>query len=344
MIQLEQITKSFSTPVGVVNAIDSITLEVPNGQICGVIGRSGAGKSTLVRCVNLLERPTSGRVIVDGQDLSTLSASELRQARHQIGMVFQHFNLLSSRTVYQNVAFQLELLGTRKSDIEQRVLPLLELTGLADKRDMYPSALSGGQKQRVAIARALVTRPKVLLCDEMTSALDPETTQSIIDLVKRINREMGVTILFITHEMDVVKKLADHVAVIDQGRLVEEADVLTLFRAPITEVAQQLVQSNLQDRMPVTLREQIQTTPIDGGQQLIQVAFIGEVATQPMIEAFIQHNDVHVNILQANLEYLRDSTIGTMLIGLSGEHARCLQAVDYLRDQGLDVEELGYVH
>lgn len=343
MIQLEQVSKSFSTPAGVINAIENVTLSVPKGQICGVIGRSGAGKSTLVRCVNLLERPTSGRVMIDGQDLSALSPRALRQVRHQIGMVFQHFNLLSSRTVYQNIAFQLELLGTKKVEIEQRVVPLLELTGLVDKRDMYPSALSGGQKQRVAIARALVTQPKVLLCDEMTSALDPETTQSIIDLVKQINKEMGVTILFITHEMEVVKKLADHVAVIDQGRLVEEADVLTLFRSPLTEVAQQLVQNDLQGRIPVALRQQIQSAPIDGGQQLIQVSFIGEVATQPMIEAFIQHNDVHVNILQANLEYLRETTIGTMLIGLTGAHERCLNAVDYLRDQGLDVEELGYV-
>ncbi len=222
MIKLSNITKVFQQGSRSISALSDVTLHVPAGQIYGVIGASGAGKSTLIRCANMLERPTSGTVLVDGQDLTSLSEGELTRARRQIGMIFQHFNLLSSRTVFGNVALPLELDNTPRAEIKKRVVELLELVGLSDKHDAYPANLSGGQKQRVAIARALASNPKVLLCDEATSALDPATTRSILELLKDINRRLGLTILLITHEMDVVKRICDQVAVISQGQLIEK--------------------------------------------------------------------------------------------------------------------------
>ena len=232
MIKLNNITKIFELPNKKLTALDNVSLNIEKGQICGVIGASGAGKSTLIRCVNLLEKPTSGSVIVDGVELTKLSDRELVLARRQIGMIFQHFNLLSSRTVFENVALSLELEGEPKAKIQEKITALLELVGLSEKRDAYPSNLSGGQKQRVAIARALASDPKVLLCDEATSALDPATTQSILQLLKEINRTLGITILLITHEMEVVKQICDQVAVIDQGRLVEQGTVGEIFANP----------------------------------------------------------------------------------------------------------------
>ncbi len=343
MIELRNISKTYATASGHVQALDQINLQVAAGEICGVIGRSGAGKSTLIRCVNLLERPTTGEVIVDGQHLLELSPMQLRQARHNIGMVFQHFNLLASRTVFQNVAFQLELLGKSKDVIEKTVMSFLELTGLVGKRDSYPSQLSGGQKQRVAIARALVTNPKVLLCDEMTSSLDPETTRSILDLIKRINRELKLSILLITHEMQVIKLISDHVAVIDGGRIVENADVVSLFKNPTNDVARQFIQGDLHAHIPEELRQQLTHDPLVGGRTLIQIAFIGKTATQPVIESLVKRAKVHVNILQANLEFLRSETIGIMTITLQGESADCDEAIAFLRKLELKVEVLGYV-
>ncbi len=302
MIHLQQITKTFHTKSATIKALCDINLTVAPGEICGVIGRSGAGKSTLIRCVNLLERPSSGSVIVNGQNLLELNASQLRQARHQIGMVFQHFNLLSSRTVYRNVAFQLELLGKSKAEIERSVVPLLELTGLSDKRSMYPQQLSGGQKQRVAIARALVTNPSVLLCDEMTSALDPQTTRSILALVKKINREFGLSILLITHEMQVIKTISDHVVVIDEGKIVENSDVISLFQDPQSEVARQFVQGDLHGQIPDELQARLQEAPIVGGEMIVQLAFIGKSASQSIINDLIRHKNVEINIIQAKLE------------------------------------------
>ena len=343
MIHLQNISKTFYTKAGVVQALSDIDLRVAEGEICGVIGRSGAGKSTLIRCVNLLERPTAGEVIVDGQNLLELDKKSLRQARHQIGMVFQHFNLLSSRTVYRNVAFQLELLGQSKQQISRAVEPLLELTGLTDKRNMYPSQLSGGQKQRVAIARALVTQPKVLLCDEMTSALDPETTRSILNLVKQINSEFNLSILLITHEMQVIKNISDHVAVIDGGRIVENSDVIRLFQEPQSDVARQFVKGDLDEQVPDELRQQLQQAPISDGKMLVQIAFIGKTATQPVIEDLLNHSKVHVNIMQANLEFLRNETIGVMTASIKGDSSDCDEALAYLRQLGVGVEVLGYV-
>lgn len=343
MIQLDNLYKSYQTHAGSVDALIDIHLTIAPGEICGVIGRSGAGKSTLIRCVNLLERPTSGRVIIDGHSLLELSPVQLRQARHHIGMVFQHFNLLSSRTVFRNVAFQLELLGYKKQAIEQAVMPLLELTGLADKCHSYPSELSGGQKQRVAIARALITKPKVLLCDEMTSALDPETTRSILGLVKKINAELGLSILLITHEMQVIKMIADHVVVMDKGRIVEDTDVIQLFKNPHSHVAKQLVSHDVHGHIPAELHNQIHQHPTAYSKPIVQITFIGDTATQPVIEQLIHHSQVHVNIMQADLEYLRKETIGTMTVTLAGPSQDCEQAITYLRERGVGVEVLGYV-
>ncbi|PHQ78287.1 MAG: methionine ABC transporter ATP-binding protein [Coxiella sp. (in: Bacteria)] len=344
MIILENISKTYSTPSGQIHALRDINLQVAAGEICGVIGRSGAGKSTLIRCVNLLERPTTGRVSVDNQDLLALSNKQLRQARHRIGMVFQHFNLLASRTVFQNVAFQLAILGHSKAEIAREVEPFLELTGLTDKRDAYPSQLSGGQKQRVAIARALVTQPNVLLCDEMTSALDPETTHSILDLVKRINTELNLSILLITHEMNVIKTIADHVAVIDAGSIVENTDVVSLFRNPQSEVAQQFVKGDMHDHIPEELRILIHPDAQAGDKLLIQIAFIGKSATQPVIEEFVNRSKVRINIIQANLEYMRQETIGVMTVSLEGADGACRDAIQILKGLGVNVEVLGYVN
>ena len=242
MIKLSNITKVFQQGNRSIQALNNVSLHVPAGQIYGVIGASGAGKSTLIRCVNLLERPTEGSVQVDGQELTALSEKELTRARRQIGMIFQHFNLLASRTVFGNVALPLELDNTPQAEIKRRVTELLDLVGLGDKHDSYPANLSGGQKQRVAIARALASNPKVLLCDEATSALDPATTRSILELLKDINRRLGLTILLITHEMDVVKRICDCVAVISNGQLIEQDTVSEVFSHPKTPLAQQFQQ------------------------------------------------------------------------------------------------------
>ena len=343
MITLENISKTYESRSGQIVALQDINLQVLPGEIYGVIGRSAAGKSTLIRCVNLLERPTTGRVLVDGHDLMQLDAEQLREVRHKIGMVFQHFNLLSSRTVYQNIALPLELLQMSKSDIEKAVMPLIELTGLAERLHAYPSQLSGGQKQRVAIARALATQPKVLLCDEMTSALDPETTHSILQLVKKINDEMNLTMLLITHEMEVIKSIADHVAVIDAGKIIEQSDVVSLFRNPQTEVAKRFTQSILKGDLPSHLLEKLQDDYHEGSQLIVRIAFIGESATQPVIDGLVKHNKVDVNILQANLELLHHETIGVMFVGFSGEQKDIEQALTYLQKQSIDTEVLGYV-
>ncbi|AAO89671.1 methionine ABC transporter ATP-binding protein [Coxiella burnetii] len=343
MIELRNVTKTYSAKQGGVLALSDINLRVSAGEMFGVIGKSGAGKSTLIRCVNLLERPDKGSVIVDGQVLTTLSSKVLRQARHRMGMVFQHFNLLSARTAYQNIAFPLQLLGKNPTEIRKVVLPLLELTDLTAKINAYPSQLSGGQKQRVAIARALVTNPTVLLCDEMTSALDPETTHSILQLLKNINRELNLSILLITHEMEVIKTVADRVAVLDQGRIVEENDVVSLFKRPKTEIAKKFTHSSIKVKLPEILRNRLQKTTLDEGYALLRIDFTEHTAETPIIDEFIRKFDLQVNILQARLEFLRDDSIGMMLVALRNVKDTLPQGIAYLNEKGLQVEVLGYV-
>ena len=284
MIKLNNITKVFTLPDKKLTALDNVSLHVPKGQICGVIGASGAGKSTLIRCVNLLERPTHGAVVIDDVDLTQLSDAELVKTRRQIGMIFQHFNLLTSRTVFENVALPLELENKSKAEIQEKTTALLALVGLSDKHNVYPANLSGGQKQRVAIARALASDPKVLLCDEATSALDPATTQSILKLLKEINRTLGITILLITHEMEVVKRICDQVAVIDKGRLIEQGTVSEIFSNPKTELAQEFIRSTFHITLPEEYLENLSDTPKHAkSYPIIKFEFTGRSVDAPLL-------------------------------------------------------------
>jgi D-methionine transport system ATP-binding protein len=343
MIELKNIHKSFHTKSGAISALEHVSLSVDKGQIFGVIGKSGAGKSTLVRCVNLLERPDEGEVWVDEQPLLKLSAKELRQARHNMGMIFQHFNLLSSQTVYQNIALPLQLMKKTKADIQKTILPLLELVGLADRRNAYPNQLSGGQKQRVAIARALATKPKVLLCDEMTSALDPQTTQSILELIKDINAKMHLTILLITHEMEVIKRICDKVAVINEGKIIEHGDVLQVFCAPKDSITKDLTRAAFHLELPPVLQRKMHSNFIPDGYTLLQISFVGDSAGEPIINNLIHRFNLQISILQSDLEMLHTKTIGMMLLAAKGSQDEIKQAMHYLSSIGLIVEVVGYV-
>lgn len=343
MIKLSHITKVFQQGSRTINALSDVSLHVPAGQIYGVIGASGAGKSTLIRCVNLLERPTSGSVLVDDQDLTTLSAGELTLARRQIGMIFQHFNLLNSRSVAGNVALPLELGNMSRQQIDTRVSELLELVGLADKRDAWPANLSGGQKQRVAIARALASNPKVLLCDEATSALDPATTRSILELLKDINRRMGITILLITHEMDVVKRICDQVAVISNGQLIEQDTVSEVFSHPKTPLAQQFIQSTLHLDIPEDYSQRLSATPGDDFLPLLRLEFTGQSVDAPLLSEAARRFNVNNNIISAQMDYAGGVKFGIMLTEIHGDHADVQQAIAFLQQHHVKVEVLGYV-
>ena len=343
MIKLSNITKVFQQGTRTIQALNNVSLHVPAGQIYGVIGASGAGKSTLIRCVNLLERPTSGQVLVDGQDLTRLSAGELTLARRQIGMIFQHFNLLNSRTVAGNVALPLELGNLSKADIAQRVTELLELVGLADKRDAWPANLSGGQKQRVAIARALASNPKVLLCDEATSALDPATTRSILELLKDINRRLGITILLITHEMDVVKRICDRVAVISNGQLIEQDTVSEVFSHPKTPLAQQFIQSTLHLDIPEDYLQRLTPTATAGKVPLLRMEFTGQSVDAPLLSESARRFNVNNNIISAQMDYAGGVKFGIMLAEIHGEPQDTAAAIAFLQEHHVKVEVLGYV-
>ena len=326
-----------------IQALKDINFHVPAGQVHGVIGLSGAGKSTLIRCINLLERPTTGSVSVDGQELTGLSRQALNQARHRIGMIFQHFNLLTNRTVFANVALPLELMGMKRAEIHQRVTPLLELVGLSDKARQYPAQLSGGQKQRVAIARALASRPKVLLCDEATSALDPQTTGSILALLRDINHKLGLTILLITHEMEVVKSICHRVSLISDGELVEEADVGDFFTAPRTQLGREFLNDFLQLEPPRSLFERLDATPGERTHPVVRLAFSGDAVSTPLISRLARECGVDVSILQAKVESIQERTLGLMIAELMGPPAKTREAIDYLESHDLHVEVLGHV-
>ncbi|WCE29053.1 methionine ABC transporter ATP-binding protein MetN [Vibrio sp. SCSIO 43137] len=344
MIEINKVNKVFYQGDKAINALKEINLTIPQGQIFGVIGSSGAGKSTLIRCVNMLEAPTSGQVIVDGVDLTTLSQSELCQARRNIGMIFQHFNLLSSRTVFDNVALPLELAGQAKQAIEQKVTELLSLVGLADKKESYPANLSGGQKQRVAIARALASDPKVLLCDEATSALDPATTQSILQLLKEINRKLNITILLITHEMDVVKSICHQVAIIGNGELVEKGTVGEIFAHPKTELAHQFIRSTLDLSIPEDYRERLQQERSEGSYPLVRLEFTGETVDAPLVSQISRKFNIDISILSSDLDYAGGVKFGMMVAELFGSEKDDQAAIDFLKQHKVKVEVLGYVH
>ncbi|MDN3614946.1 methionine ABC transporter ATP-binding protein MetN [Vibrio gallaecicus] len=343
MITVNQVNKTFYQGTKEINALIDINLHIPQGQIFGVIGSSGAGKSTLIRCVNMLEAPTTGEVIVDGVDLTKLSKSELSEARRNIGMIFQHFNLLSSRTVFENIALPLELSGTNKEKIETKVNELLNLVGLADKRDTYPANLSGGQKQRVAIARALASDPKVLLCDEATSALDPATTQSILELLREINRKLDITILLITHEMDVVKSICHEVAIIGGGELVEKGTVGEIFAHPKTELAHQFIRSTLDLTIPEDYQARLQQARVDGSYPLVRLEFTGATVDAPLMTQIARKFNIDVSILSSDLDYAGGVKFGMMVAELFGNEENDNAAIEFLREHNVKVEVLGYV-
>lgn len=335
MISLKNISKVFKNRFGSFHALDGVDLSVQKGEIFGIIGYSGAGKSTLVRMMNLLETPTSGDVAVGDTQLTGLSPSHLRKARRKIGMVFQHFNLLWSRTVADNVALPLEIAGVPKREHAERVKELLELVGLADKADAYPSQLSGGQKQRVGIARALANHPDVLLCDEATSALDPKTTDSILDLLKEINRKLGLTIVLITHEMHVIEKICDRVAVMESGRIIEMGDVVDVFSRPKTTTTREFISQ-------VTGAEQLEDDVLQqiGPGTLLRCTFLGESANQAVISHLVRDLGVEVSIIQGQIKRLKDMAFGTLYIHVAGDFDVEARAVAYLKKQGIRVEVL----
>ena len=344
MIDLSHIEKIYDSPSGPVRAIKDISLHINRGEIYGIIGLSGAGKSTLVRCINLLERPTSGKVTVDGQDITAMSESQLRQARKSIGMIFQHFNLLSSATVYENVAFPLRLVNTPKEKIDKKVTELLELVGLADKANQYPSQLSGGQKQRVGIARALASEPKILLCDEATSALDPQTTKAILQLIRDINAKLKLTVVVITHEMQVIKDICDKVAVIDKGVIAEKGKVLDVFTNPQQPITKEFISVLLSNDLPVGFRErEVHQEQFSGSILLIRITFIGESANEPVISRLIKNFDLNVGILFGSLDDIKGVPFGRLIISLDGRQLEIQEALAYVQKQNLKVEVIGYV-
>lgn len=344
MIKLNNITKIFTLPDKKLTALDNVSLYVPKGQICGVIGASGAGKSTLIRCVNLLERPTHGTVVIDDVDLTQLSDPELVKTRRQIGMIFQHFNLLTSRTVFENVALPLELENKSKAEIQEKTTALLTLVGLSDKHNVYPANLSGGQKQRVAIARALASDPKVLLCDEATSALDPATTQSILKLLKEINRTLGITILLITHEMEVVKRICDQVAVIDKGRLIEQGTVSEIFSNPKTELAQEFISSTFHITLPEEYLENLSDTPKHAkSYPIIKFEFTGRSVDAPLLSQASKKFGVELSILTSQIDYAGGVKFGFTIAEVEGDEDAITQAKVYLMENNVRVEVLGYV-
>ncbi|WP_060788864.1 methionine ABC transporter ATP-binding protein [Geobacillus zalihae] len=338
MIEFRNVSKIFKSKTRTVEALKNINLTIEKGDIFGVIGFSGAGKSTLLRMVNLLEKPTSGQIFVDGQDLSKLSEKDLRQAKKNIGMIFQHFNLLRSKTVFDNVAMPLKLRKTPKSVIEERVNELLHFVGLSDKANSYPNQLSGGQKQRVGIARALATNPSILLCDEPTSALDPQTTTSILQLLKRVNQEYNVTILIITHEMEVIKQICNRVAVMQNGEIIEEGTILDIFSKPKTETARNFVRSVLKDEIPQSIFNILQSN--GKFSKIYNMEFIGESSGKPVLSQVAKSFAVDVNILFGSINELQGVPFGNLIVELQGEEAEIARAYDFIVQQNVLVNEV----
>ncbi len=332
MIELKNLSKTFTSSEGIVEALKDVSITVEDGDIFGIIGMSGAGKSTLVRTINLLERPSDGRVFVDGVDMLCLREKELRDARRNITMIFQGFNLLMQRTNLGNVCFPLELSGVKKSEAEQKAYELLDMVGLKDKAKAYPSQLSGGQQQRVAIARALATSPKVLLCDEATSALDPKTTNEILDLIRNINRKIGVTVVIITHSMSVVESICNKVAILDEGSIVEQGNVMEIFSNPKTSAAKRLVFPEGEDDA---------ITIVVPGERLLRLVFNGEEITgQPLIASLALEKNIIANIRNAQTKNIGGKIFGSMLLGIQGGDEAFYKALKYIKDKGVITEEV----
>ncbi|MDI7860440.1 methionine ABC transporter ATP-binding protein [Rhizobiaceae bacterium n13] len=345
MVVFEGVTKHFPArdrDAGAFAALDGIDFAVARGSITGIIGRSGAGKSTLIRLVNGLERASAGKVSVDGVDVGALDEAGLRSLRRSVGMIFQHFNLLSSRTAFDNVALPLEIAGVDRQEVRKRVEPLLDLVGLSDKRDRYPAELSGGQKQRVGIARALATEPKLLLSDEATSALDPETTQSILELLRQINAELGLTVLLITHEMEVVKAITSNVAVIDRGLIVEHGRTFDVFTRPQHETTRALLSASLGAKLPEWIRSDLKALPLPGDRVLVRLIFFGETAFQPLTARLVTELGAEVNILAGAIDEIAGEPFGSLVVSYPADPDTLERARHFYQETGLATEVLGY--
>ena len=322
MIEIKNLSKTFKTADGSLDALKNVSLTINDGDIYGIIGMSGAGKSTLVRCINMLERPTEGQILIDGVDMGSLSSKQLRDARRNITMIFQGFNLLMQRTCLKNVCFPMELEGMKKEDAKKRALELLEIVGLPDKAKAYPAQLSGGQQQRIAIARALATNPKVLLCDEATSALDPNTTHSILNLIRDINKKLGITVIIITHQMSVVEETCNRVAILDNGTVVEQGEVSTVFAHPQSAAAKRLVFPDASDEIFAPASDE----------HRIRVVFNGAFATNtPLITKMAMDEGIAANILAASTRCIGDKVYGNMLLGIPGGDNELERASKYLQ-------------
>lgn len=339
MIILENVSKTFHAGNHSVEAVNNVSLTIRQGEVYGIIGFSGAGKSTLVRCINLLERPTSGKVLLDDLELTRLSERELRKARKQIGMIFQQFNLLASRTVAQNIAYPLRYSGRSKNDIRKRVQELLALVDLEDKENAYPSQLSGGQKQRVAIARALASNPKILLCDEATSALDPQTTRSILKLLKKLNAQLGFTVVVITHEMQVVKEICDRVAVMEKGEIVEEGEVFSVFASPTRKVTKDFINTTTNlSKIDELLEEKSPVTALRRGECILKLKYLEKNASEALVSQISRKFQIDVNIIFGNIEIIGEAPLGGLVAIVSGDARQIDEAIGFLRDKNVGVE------
>ena len=336
MIEIRNVSKIYETKKRTVTGVDAVTLTIHKGDIFGIVGYSGAGKSSLLRCINLLEKPTSGEILVDGQNLSNLSSGELRKARLKIGMIFQHFYLINQKTIADNIRFALKAANYPVTQMDARIDELLEMVGLSDKRDVYPSQLSGGQKQRVGIARALANNPSVLLCDEATSALDPKTTLSILQLLKDINVKLGITIVLITHEMDVVKEICNRMAIMQDGRVVESGEVYDLFASPVQPLTQEFIKSVVSFDIPQSILQSVNG-------EIVKIIFKGEIAGEGIISDMLQRYTIQGNFLHGTIEYIQERPLGIFIMELLGEKHSVEAAKNYLQERGTIVEVIANV-
>lgn len=340
MIELKNISKTFKIKnESSVDAVKNANVKINKGEIFGFIGYSGAGKSTIVRCINLLERPTKGQVIYDGKDITKLSSKDLRAVRKEIGMIFQHFNLLKSLTVRENIEFNLRDSGLSKGEIQSKVKKLLNLVGISDKANAYPSQLSGGQKQRVSIARALANNPKVLLCDEATSALDPQTTSQILDLIKKLNKQLRITIVIITHEMHVIKNICDRVAVMENGEIVEINNVFNIFANANTSIAKEFVNSvSNQASIVKIIKNDRNTFGVSGEDEVLSLDFLGSNTKEAVISNISRKFNLDCNIIYGDVDLIKEKILGKLIVSLSGERNNINKAKDYLNEQNIEWE------
>ncbi|QPF31102.1 methionine ABC transporter ATP-binding protein [Acinetobacter lwoffii] len=338
MIEFKDISKQYELKGQTLHALNQINLQIPTGSIFGIIGYSGAGKSTLIRLINLLERPSSGRIIINGTDFTALDAKALRQERASIGMIFQHFNLMQTKTVAANIEMPMKLLGWSKAEREKRLEELLDFIDLKHKRHAFPDELSGGQKQRVGIARALANHPKILLCDEATSALDPQTTKSVLQLLKKINEEQGITIVMVTHEMDVIETVCDYVAVMEKGDVIETGSTLQIFSQPQHPTTKNFIQTVLQQHLPVNILNNLEN---QNHNSIYCLKFLGSSAQETVIQVVIKQFDISLNILFANMTEINGTVIGQMFIQLLGDAQEIQAAIKFLEQHGVQVDQAG---